>query len=50
MFKYCVVCKFNMMITMAVYLAISEIFFSVKEKPDVEIWVKVKVHENCAVR
>jgi len=38
-------------VTMAVYLAISEIF-SVKEWPDLKIWVwgTFKVIENCAVR
>ena len=36
-------------VTMAVSLAISEIF-SVKEWPDLEIWVWFKVLENGAVR
>jgi len=36
-------------VTMAVSLAISEIF-SVKEWPDLEIWVWFKVTENGAVR
>jgi len=36
-------------VTMAVSLAISEIF-SVKEWPDLEIWVWFKVIENGAVR
>jgi len=36
-------------VTMAVSLAILEIF-SIKEWPDIEIWVSVKVSESGAVR